>query len=51
MPFGGALDFLTAYKLRILAADYQPGIVLTWMTRATQKLPKGTFKQLSLIQI
>ena len=47
MPFGGALDFLTSYKLRKLAADYQPGIVLTWMTRATQKLPKGTFKHVA----
>ena len=47
MRFGGALDFLTSYKLRKLAADYQPGIVLTWMTRATQKLPKGTFKHVA----
>ena len=47
MRFGGPLDFLTSYKLRKLAADYQPEVVLTWMTRATQKLPKGAFKHVA----
>ena len=47
MRFGGPLDFLTSYKLRKLAADYQPEVVLTWMTRATQKLPRGPFKHVA----
>ena len=47
MRFGGPLDFLTSYKLRKLAADYQPEVVLTWMTRATKKLPKGAFKHVA----
>ena len=47
MRFGGPLDFLTSYKLQKLTADYQPEVVLTWMTRATQKLPKGAFKHVA----
>ena len=47
MGFGGRFDFLTTRKLKKLALDYQPDIVLTWMTRATQKMPSGNFKHVA----
>jgi len=43
LPFGGALDLATGRQLRAIALDYKPHIVLTWMNRATAKMPKGDF--------
>lgn len=39
MRFGGWLDFATRPALQRLITDYQPDVVLSWMSRATQKLP------------
>lgn len=42
LPFGGFLDFYTPYRLRQIIAADQPGIVQTWMSRATAKTPAWT---------
>lgn len=39
LPFGGALDVYTSWRLKRIIAEYQPNIVQTWMSRATQKTP------------
>lgn len=41
--FGGALDLLTPWRLRRLAAQFRPDAVLTWMSRATEKMPRGPY--------
>ena len=42
LPFGGLLDFYTPWKIRKLIADFNPQIVQTWMSRATQKTPSSS---------
>ena len=39
LPFGGALDIYTPWKMKRIIADFQPDIVQTWMSRATHKTP------------
>lgn len=39
LPFGGALDFYTPWKLKRLIRDFCPQIVQTWMSRAAKKTP------------
>ncbi len=39
LPFGGALDIYTPWKLKKIIADYKPQIVQTWMSRAAIKTP------------
>lgn len=41
LEFGGWLDFRTRPALRRLAAEWRPGVVLTWMNRATRMMPRG----------
>ena len=41
--FGGLLDFSTKRALRRAFAAEPPTIVQTWMSRATQHTPRGTF--------
>jgi len=41
LPFGGALDFYTPWKIKKIIADFNPQIVQTWMSRATQKTPRA----------
>jgi len=43
LGFGGALDFITSYKLGRLAKRQQPDLVLTWMSRASEKMPRGRY--------
>src|SRR2546430_381689 len=43
LPFGGILDLWTRRNLKRIVLDYKPHIVLTWMNRATGKMPKGDF--------
>lgn len=43
LPFGGVFDFKTSKELKKLVEEFKPDIVLTWMNRATSKLPKGDF--------
>lgn len=39
LPFGGAFDIFTPWKLGKIIRDFQPLIVQTWMSRAAQKTP------------
>ncbi len=39
LPFGGAFDFYTRWKIKRIISDFNPQIVQTWMSRATQKTP------------
>lgn len=41
LPFGGALDIFTPWKMKKLIAAYQPDIVQTWMSRASVKTPSS----------
>ena len=43
LPFGGRLDFETGRALREEIRAFAPDIVLTWMSRATQKCSTGRF--------
>jgi glycosyltransferase involved in cell wall biosynthesis len=43
LPFGGPLDFRTSCGLRREIKAFAPDVVLTWMSRATRKCPKGRF--------
>lgn len=39
LPFGGALDVYTPWKLKKIIAAYNPQIVMTWMSRASKMTP------------
>ncbi|MCB1839896.1 MAG: glycosyltransferase [Rhodospirillales bacterium] len=39
LPFGGTLDLWTPYRMRSIIHDFQPVIVQTWMSRASDKTP------------
>ena len=39
LPFGGALDVYTSYKLKKIVKAFRPQIVQTWMSRASHKMP------------
>lgn len=39
LPFGGPLEPFTKLALHVELARYRPDIVLTWMSRATAKMP------------
>ena len=41
LKFGGKLDFGTPRRLKAIAKDYQPHIILSWMNRASLMMPKG----------
>jgi glycosyltransferase involved in cell wall biosynthesis len=41
--FGGALDLMTKRRLAREVRDYRPDIAMTWMNRATAKMPRGRF--------
>jgi glycosyltransferase involved in cell wall biosynthesis len=43
LPFGGILDWETKRRLRRAIAEFQPRVVLTWMSRATAACPTGDF--------
>ncbi len=43
LKFGSRLDWQTPMALRKEVARYQPQIVVTWMNRATQMMPRGNF--------
>lgn len=40
LPFGGAVDFYTPLMIRRYLIRFKPDIVLTWMSRAAQKVPR-----------
>jgi len=41
--FGGPLDLITPRKLDRMARDFQPNVLLGWMNRACNVLPRGPF--------
>jgi glycosyltransferase involved in cell wall biosynthesis len=41
LPFGGALDLITPWKLRGIAAVWKPDVILGWMNRACTVMPSG----------
>jgi glycosyltransferase involved in cell wall biosynthesis len=43
LSFGGILDFATTSRLKRIIADFQPRVVLSWMSRATRLCPRGDF--------
>ncbi len=47
MRFGGALDWITPMQLGLLARRWRPDIVLTWMSRASEKMPRGRYATLA----
>lgn len=40
LPFGGAIDFYTGWKLKKIIQAFKPDIVQTWMSRASAKTPR-----------
>ncbi len=47
LKFGGALDFITPFKLARIAKSYKPDIYLSWMSRAASMTPDGPFPKLA----
>ena len=47
LAFGGPLDLLTPLRLRLLARSYRPDLVLTWMNRATIRMPAGPWRHVA----
>ena len=47
LAFGGPLDLFTPLRLRILARSYRPDLVLTWMNRATIRMPAGPWRHVA----
>ena len=43
LPFGGAVDVYTGWRLSKIIKDFSPVIVQTWMARAAQKTPNWKF--------
>jgi glycosyltransferase involved in cell wall biosynthesis len=43
LSFGGALDLITKRRLSREVRAYRPDVVMTWMNRATVKMPRGRF--------
>lgn len=43
LKFGGALDIITPWQLRGIARRQRPDIVMTWMSRASEKMPRGPY--------
>ncbi|MBL8643569.1 MAG: glycosyltransferase [Rhodospirillaceae bacterium] len=41
LPFGSAIDLYTPLRLRSIAAQFRPDVVLGWMNRACMALPRG----------
>lgn len=51
LPFGGAIDLYTTWKLKKIIADFQPRIVQSWMARASWKLPKSDGNHLNVSRL
>lgn len=47
LKFGGALDFISPYRLQRIAATYKPDVHLSWMSRAASMTPDGPFPKLA----
>jgi glycosyltransferase involved in cell wall biosynthesis len=42
-PYGGWLDFTTRRTIKRAIASFKPAVVMSYMTRATQYVPRGDF--------
>lgn len=42
LPFGSVFDQYTPYKIAKIIKEFEPDIVQTWMSRASQKVPNWT---------
>lgn len=51
MKFGGRLDWQTPLALRNVLRDYRPNVVLTWMNRATSKMPKRKLGDVDYVHV
>ena len=45
LPFGGALDLVTHWRLAQEVKRFQPDLILSWMNRASKFVPKGNHVQ------
>lgn len=45
LPFGGAIDVYTPWKLKQIIKDFDPVIVQTWMSRGSLKTPPSADKR------
>jgi len=43
LPFGGPLDIYSPWKLKSLAREFKPDVVMGWMNRASRVLPRGAW--------
>ena len=51
LNFGGRFDFKTPLALRNELRDYRPHVVLTWMNRATSKMPKRKLGDVDYVHV
>ncbi|MDH5490300.1 MAG: glycosyltransferase, partial [Rhodospirillaceae bacterium] len=51
LRFGGRFDLLTPLAIRNQLRDYRPNIVLTWMNRATAKMPKKKLADVDYVHV
>lgn len=51
LPFGGALDIFTPFRLKRIIERFSPDIVQTWMSRASKKTPANPKKYLKVSRL
>ncbi len=51
LKFGGRFDLSTPMAIRNQLRDFRPNLVLTWMNRATIKMPKKKLKDISYTHV
>jgi glycosyltransferase involved in cell wall biosynthesis len=51
VPFGGFFDFATGPRLRRCIATFQPDVVLSWMSRATDFVPHGSPEEKGFVHV
>ncbi|MDH5189446.1 MAG: glycosyltransferase [Rhodospirillaceae bacterium] len=51
LKFGGRFDLFTPLAIRNQLRDYRPNIVLTWMNRATAKMPKKKLADVDYVHV
>lgn len=44
LRLGGPLDLLSPWRLRSLARGFRPDLCLTWMERASARMPRGPYR-------
>lgn len=51
LPFGGKADLVTRTRLGLLLREYQPDIVLSWMSRAASMMPSRTMTRDKAVRV